>query len=105
MKERFNTIMNGVNLGVLAPFIGVLFLYGVDMFLSGYQPLERFVDSNTTIEKLPKLLALSVFIGSLPIFFIVLNQKMSKLAKGMIYATFLYGFVIIALKVTELIIL
>ena len=102
MKERFNTLFNGINIGILAPMGGFLLIFLLDNHLSvRVQSLQTFIDFNVGLHKLPKLMALSVFISALPVFFLFINLEMGAAAKGVLGATFFYGFIIMALVITQ----
>lgn len=100
MKERFDTLFNGLNIGVLAPMLGFYLIFLLDnSLMESKQSLDAFIEFNSGLNKLPKLMALSVFISSLPVFFGFIWLGMGKAAKGVLGATFFYGFVIIILVV------
>ena len=98
MKERFDTFFTGLNLGAIVPLGGFYLIYiWINSKMGGQQTFDEFMDNSTGLDRLPKLMALSVFISCLPLFFACLWMDMGKAAMGVLGATLFYGLVIIIL--------
>lgn len=102
MKDRFDTLFNGLNIGILAPMLGFYLIFLLDnSLMNRQQSLDVFIKFNSGLDKLPKIMALSIFISALPVFFGFIWLEMAHAAKGVLGATFFYGFVIIILVITH----
>ena len=101
MKEKFNSLFIGLNWGAIAPLLGYMLLYLLDITLSGDITFDQFMDRNSSMDKLPKIMSISVFISNLPLFFAALRLKMDKAARGVLGATMFYGLIIIILVIVH----
>ncbi|MBK5284998.1 MAG: hypothetical protein JJE25_06315 [Bacteroidia bacterium] len=83
--------------GLLAPFIGLYIYYLISFH---YMSLRSFVNRITELQLLAGVMSLSL-IANLVLFFFFLRTKADRSAYGVIGATFLYGLVIVYLKVVR----
>ncbi len=95
MKERFNTLINGLNFGILAPLIGCGLIY-LGRFSS--IAFDEYLDFISRAEILPKIIGLSA-LSNLLLFFIFLWLKMDKAGRGVVISTLLYGGLMVILLV------
>ena len=101
MKERFNSLFIGLNWGAIAPLLGYMLIWQLDVNLSGDITFDQFMDRNSSMDKLPKIMSISIFISNLPLFFGALRLGMDKTARGILAATMGYGLIIIIMVITH----
>ncbi len=94
MKTRFNNQLLGVILGLILP---VLSFYIIYLLLSGSLNLVDYFEKIKSTNVFTKLLSLAV-LPNLLLFFIFIWLNYLKSARGIVGATFLSTFIIIALK-------
>jgi hypothetical protein len=84
----------GFLLGLLAPSFGILAFYA---FNFNTHNLSEFIQLSIKEKLLSPLLSLCCVIN-LGVFYLFIHFERFKIAKGIILATFLYGFAIVLLK-------
>ena len=94
MKSRYDIVILGFALGILAPLISFLIVYLIKF--SSYAPHE-FYNLMITMHALPKILSLMV-IPNLLVFFIFIWTDHLYSARGVLAATVFDALVIMALK-------
>ena len=84
----------GLTVGMIAPLIVIL-----GFWLVSFGQISLYAFYNLMIEStnLPGLLSIGL-LGNLGAFFLFYRMKLDVSARGVISATFLYGFVIVVLK-------
>jgi hypothetical protein len=95
MKSRFDLVKFGFALGILAP---VIFFFIVYIIKFDQYTLKEFYEFLLTMHALPKILSLMV-IPNLLIFFIFIWTDHLFAARGVLAATVVDAFVILALKI------
>lgn len=93
MKIKDNLVI-GLLMGIIAPTIGIYLFYITNFKHTAFQEFLKLAFQEKLIAP---LLSLSCIIN-LAIFYIFLRFEHYNSARGIITATFLYGFVIIVLK-------
>jgi hypothetical protein len=84
----------GILIGLLAPTIGIFGFYAFNFSMHN---LAEFVELSIKEKLLSPLLSLCCVIN-LGVFYLFIHFEKFKIAKGIILATFLYGFAIVVLK-------
>ncbi len=84
----------GFLMGLLAPSIGI---FGFYAFNFNAHNLSQFIELSIKEKLLSPLLSLCCVIN-LGVFYLFIHFERFKIAKGIILATFLYGFAIVLLK-------
>ncbi len=87
-------LLIGFLIGLLAPTIGI---FGFYAFNFNMHNLADFVELSIKEKLLSPLLSLCCVIN-LGVFYLFIHFEKFKIAKGIILATFLYGFAIVVLK-------
>jgi len=88
-----NTLI-GFLIGLLAPTIGIMLFYYFNFRTSG---LSQFLDVSVKEKLLSPLLSLCCVIN-LGVFYLFIQNDKIFTSRGIILATFLYGFIIVMLK-------
>ncbi|MCF8275804.1 MAG: hypothetical protein K9J17_03635 [Flavobacteriales bacterium] len=91
--KKDSTIL-GLIIGFIAPLIVML---GFWKFQFGHTSLNGFYEVMVESNNLPGLISIGL-LGNLGAFFLFYRLKLDVSARGVIMATFLYGFVIVILK-------
>lgn len=96
MKAKFDKMFLGLLTAVLAP--GLVFF---SIFLAKYAgkySLKTIVEQIESLELGAKIIALSVFLSNLILFYAFYRLRWDKFCKGVLLATFLYAFLVISMK-------
>ncbi len=93
-KIKFDHILIGVLIGLLAPSLGIIIFYFSKFEGSS---LELFITTSVQEKLLSPLLSLCAVIN-LAVFYLIIQFEKYQTAKGVILATFLYGLAIVLLK-------
>jgi hypothetical protein len=91
--NKDNTIL-GFVIGIISPIIVMLIYW---QFNFGHMSLLGFKDLMVESTNLPGLISIGL-LGNLAGFFLFYKMELDVSARGVIAATFLYGFVIVILK-------
>lgn len=94
MKSSLNKIWIGLILGMIAPMLSVLGFY---KYTYGHLPFMDFVDIMMQSNVYVQLLSICV-VPNLLLFFIFIWTNRLSSARGILFATFIYAFVIFGLK-------
>jgi hypothetical protein len=94
MKNRFDHILIGLSLGIVAPLI-VLYAFYLKVFY--YITFSHFIVKMSYLGLQTKIISLCV-IANLLVFFIFIWTNKYKSANGIIMATFLYTFLVLGVK-------
>jgi len=94
MRTRFNNQLLGVILGLILPVLSFFIIY---LLLSGSLNLVEYFEKVKSTNVFTKLLSLAV-LPNLLLFFIFIWLNYLKSARGILGATILSTFIIIALK-------
>ena len=89
--------LTGLISGLLAPFVGLYIYYLISFH---YMSLRSFINRITELQLLSGVISLSL-IANLVLFFFFLRTRADRSAYGVIGATFLYGLIIVYLKVVR----
>ena len=89
--------LTGFISGLLAPFVGLYIYYLISFH---YMSLRSFINRITEIGLLPGVISLAL-IANLVLFFFFIRAKADRSAYGVIGATFIYGMIIVYLKVVR----
>ena len=89
-----DTVLRGLITGIIAPFFGFYF-YKISFF--NYWNLKQFFFRLIEMDKLAAVISLSI-IANGALFFLFLNRGWDNSSRGVLFATFIYGAVIIYLK-------
>ena len=88
MEKRFDHIVIGFVLGIIAPIFGLFFYY---LFTYRYQTsFSGFIEFFTRIHIIVASLSLACYASNLPLFFLFIWREKNKSAKGVLYATIIY---------------
>jgi hypothetical protein len=94
LKNKFDHLLIGLLVGLLAPTIGIAIFYSSRF--SGNN-LALFLTVSVQEKMLSPLLSLCAVIN-LAVFYLFIHFEKLQTGKGIILATFVYGFVIVLLK-------
>jgi hypothetical protein len=95
MNRNFkDNILLGFLIGLLGPTIGIIGFYFVNYSTSSF---ADFIDLSVKHKLLSPLLSLSCVIN-LALFYLFIHFEKYPTSRGIILATFLYGFVIVLFK-------
>ena len=86
-------LVKGVLLGIIAPIIAFI----VYVVFIKEEPLEDIINHPGFYRNLPAIISLSLLIN-LALFFLKLKFNKDEQSRGILFSTFLYGFIIIILK-------
>ena len=100
MKERFDTVLMGINIGVIAPIIGACLYYLVYVSRFPGTTFDEYTEFIIDYTVLPAVLSLAALVN-LALFFLFLKFNIEKGARGILASTIFYGFIIIILKLTN----
>jgi hypothetical protein len=95
MKDKFDNILTGTLAGVIAAFVFLLAFYFIKFSNASF---SLYLSLITSSKMLSPLISLSG-IPNLLIFFLFLNRKKYKSAKGVILATFILVLAVIIIKI------
>ncbi len=84
----------GILTGLIAPIIGMLIFWMAAFGIDGLMDITVLLNQT---DKLSALISLGL-IANLGCFFLFYKMKLDESARGVILATFVYGFVILILK-------
>lgn len=96
MKVKFDKMFLGLLAGVLAPSVVFLVIYLVKY--AGIYSLKIIVEQIQALDLGAKIIALSVFLSNLLLFYAFYRVRWDKFCKGILLATFLYAFLVISMK-------
>ncbi len=97
MKERYNSVIMGANLGILVPIMSIYCWYLIKF---SHRSFDQFIDMISDMYLLPKVISVSM-LANLALFFLFLQFKMYKAGNGVILATFIFGAIILYYKIQE----
>jgi len=86
-------LIKGVLLGIIAPIIAFV----VYVVFIKKEPLENIINHPGFYRNLPAIISLSLLIN-LALFFLKLKFNKDEQSRGILFSTFLYGFLIVILK-------
>jgi hypothetical protein len=93
-KNKFDHLLIGIVIGLLAPSIGIVIFY-YSKFT--HASLAQFISTSVEEKLLSPLLSLCAVIN-LGVFYLIIRTEKYLTAKGVILATFIYGLAIVLLK-------
>lgn len=96
MKAKFDKMYVGLLSGVFAPALVFLLIYCIKY--AGEYRLKTIVEQIQALELTSKIIALSVFLANLVLFYVMYRMRWDKFCKGILLATFLYAFLVVSLK-------
>lgn len=96
MNSKYDKIFIGLILGTVAPFVVFFIVYCVK-FLGQYS-LNEVIGQIRELDLSSKIIALSVFLSNLLLFYLFYRVRKDRVCKGILFATFLYAFLVIYLK-------
>jgi hypothetical protein len=94
MRSRFDSLILGLIIGLFVPALCVIMFYYSSFTLVSFQ---YFLKHSMQIDVLPKLISLGA-VPNLGVFFLFLWRNHYYSARGVIFATFLLAFGVVALK-------
>lgn len=96
MKAKFDKMFLGLLSGVSAPMLvfGVIYL----VKYAGKYSLSVIIEQIQQLDLGTKIIALSVFLSNLIIFYIMYRMRWDKFCRGILLATFLYAFLVVSMK-------
>jgi hypothetical protein len=95
MNRRLNSFWIGAAMGLILPLLVFLIFY---LVMYAHVPLGEYLTYSAKMRALPKLLSLCA-IPNLIIFYLFLNREYWFATRGVIGATLLYTFGVIAIKI------
>jgi hypothetical protein len=95
MRSRFNSLSLGLIVGILIPFLSLLFFYTTNFAKVSF---VFFLLHTTQIEVLPKLISLCG-IPNLGVFFLFIWRNHYYSARGVIFATLFLTFLVLVLMI------
>lgn len=96
MKEKCDKMFLGLLAGVLAPSLIFFVMYLVKY--AGKYSLQTIIEQIQALDLGAKIIALSVFLANLVLFYVFYRVRWDKFCKGILLATFLYAFLVISMK-------
>ena len=94
MKYKWDSIYLGFIIGIFAPFVVMLCYWQLNF---GYMTAGKFIDFLILGKAYTPLISLCV-VGDLAAFFIFIWRNLYYLARGVLFATFVYAGLIFMLK-------
>jgi hypothetical protein len=94
LKQKFDHLLLGLAIGLLAPTIGIMIFYFAKFDESN---LSLFLTVSIQEKMLSPLLSLCAVIN-LAVFYLFIQFEKLQTGRGIILATFLYGLIIVLLK-------
>lgn len=96
IKNKYDKMFIGLLMGVLAPFIVFLTVYLAKFW--GEYSLKEVLEQIQELDLASKIVALSVFLSNMILFYVMYRMRKDRICKGILWATFLYAFLVIYLK-------
>lgn len=96
MKAKFDKMFVGLLAGVFAPTLVFLLIYLVKY--AGKYSLNAIIAQIEALDLASKIIALSVFLANLILFYVMYRIRWDKFCKGVLLATFLYAFLVVSMK-------
>lgn len=96
MKATLNKMYVGLVSGVLAPALVFIVIYLVKY--AGEYSLKVIVEQIQSLDLGAKIIALSVFLSNLILFYVMYRIRWDKFCRGVLLATFLYAFLVVSMK-------
>ncbi len=96
MKSKFDKMFLGLLAGVFAPTLIFFAIYFVKY--AGQYSLPQIVEQIKVLELGTKIIALTVFLANLVLFYVMYRLRWDKFCKGVLLATFLYAFLVVSMK-------
>lgn len=96
IKNKYDKMFIGLLMGVLAPFIVFLTVYLTKFW--GEYSLKEVLEQIQELDLASKIVALSVFLSNMILFYVMYRMRKDRICKGILWATFLYAFLVIYLK-------
>ncbi len=96
MKSKFDKMFLGLLAGVFAPtliFFGIYFVKYAEQY-----SLPQIIEQIKVLELGTKIIALTVFLANLVLFYVMYRLRWDKFCKGVLLATFLYAFLVVSMK-------
>ncbi len=88
MQKRFDNIILGIVLGIVAPIFGMFIYY---CFTYRYQTsFGGFIDYFKSVNLFIATISLSCYISNLPLFFLFIWREHYNTARGILFATVAY---------------
>ncbi len=96
MKSRYDKMFLGLLSGVFAPTVIFFAIYMVKY--AGEYTLQEIIAQIKTLDLGAKIIALTVFLANIVLFYAMYRLRWDKFCKGVLLATFLYAFLIFTMK-------
>jgi hypothetical protein len=94
MKDKIDTIVAGILIGLILP---IIVLGGFYLSTYAYLQVPDFLRKLAFAETMVKILSLCA-ISNMGIFFLFYYKEMDKAARGVVLSTFLYAFGVVVYK-------
>jgi hypothetical protein len=94
MRDKLDHFWIGVLLGLLAPSMGIIIFYYTNF---PRENMKNFIEISVREKMLSPLLSLCAVIN-LGVFYLFIHFEKYLSARGIIFSTFAYGFLIVVLK-------
>ncbi len=96
MKSKFDKMFLGLLSGVFAPSL-IFFIIYLAKYVGQYT-LSQIIEQIKLLELGTKIIALTVFLANMILFYVMYRLRWDKFCRGVLLATFLYAFLVISMK-------
>ncbi len=96
MKSRYDKMFLGLLSGVFAPTVIFFAIYLVKY--AGQNSLREIIAQIQLLDLGAKIIALTVFLANIVLFYVMYRLRWDKFCKGVLLATFLYAFLVVSMK-------
>ncbi len=96
MKSRYDKMFLGLLSGVFAPTVIFFAIYLVKY--AGKYSLREIIAQIQLLDLGAKIIALTVFLANIVLFYVMYRLRWDKFCKGVLLATFLYAFLVVSMK-------
>ncbi len=96
MKSKFDKMFLGLLSGVFAPLLIFFIIYLAKY--AGEYTLSQIIEQIKLLELGTKIIALTVFLANMILFYVMYRLRWDKFCRGVLLATFLYAFLVISMK-------
>ena len=97
MKSLINNSYVGTVLGLIFPIISIFIAYLVNF--RDEMSIAQFIDGVLVLKIYAKMMAVAVYFGNVVCFFLFIKLDWLKAARGVLFATIVYSFIVLLFRV------
>ncbi len=95
MKAKFDKMFLGLLSGIFAPTLVFFAIYFAKY--AGQYSFSEIIEQIKTLDLGAKIIALTVFLANMILFYVMYRLHWDKFCKGILLATFLYAFLVVSM--------